>query len=184
MDAGVYLIRHKESGKCYIGQSKAIKRRWYEHKRGAENSLIAEAIKQHGIEAFDFEVLGYYEDPNERDDAEEKAISQFNAMKPNGYNSMKRKGHLTEEAIEAIRSKLKGRQKPPRTKEHIENLSRAVRGKTKQRSNEHKKKISENMKARWAYSRDEMLGTLQNETVKNKRANSLRRTYGEIPLKV
>src|SRR5699024_942578 len=54
---GIYKIKNKINGKSYIGQSKRISRRWREHKRGTEDSVISKAIKKYGEDNFIFEVI-------------------------------------------------------------------------------------------------------------------------------
>jgi len=54
---GIYKIRNKINGKSYVGQSKHISRRWREHKRGTEDSVISKAIKKYGEDNFDFKVI-------------------------------------------------------------------------------------------------------------------------------
>lgn len=61
---GIYKIQNLENGKCYIGQSVDIHRRWNDHKSSAFN-MNAECYAQHlyrsmrkyGIDKFDFSVL-------------------------------------------------------------------------------------------------------------------------------
>jgi len=59
---GVYAIVHRETGRRYIGSSKNIERRWYEHTRllgmGKHRSLhIQHAWSRYGASAFEFVVL-------------------------------------------------------------------------------------------------------------------------------
>lgn len=111
---GIYKITKKENGKCYIGQSNDILRRFQEHKTKGANSRIPidVAIQLYGAEAFDFEII------------EECAIDQLNEREeywnayyqsyPNGYNcnpggkqqsigSNNGRAKLTEEDVEIIR---------------------------------------------------------------------------------
>lgn len=82
---GIYKITNLINGKCYIGQSVHIERRWQEHKRPSATSVIATAIKEYGIENFSFEVLE--ELPTEKlDERERFYIQKYNSISPNGYN--------------------------------------------------------------------------------------------------
>lgn len=61
---GIYKITNKINGKCYIGQSNDIERRWKEHKNSFSNpnasdyeSKKSRAFRKYGIENFDFQVL-------------------------------------------------------------------------------------------------------------------------------
>lgn len=57
---GIYRIRHKETGKSYVGLSIDIYARWRQHKSFAKKgrrSAIYSAIAKYGNNAFEFEVL-------------------------------------------------------------------------------------------------------------------------------
>lgn len=81
----IYKIENKINHKIYIGQSIDPKRRWQEHCRKKENckSLIRDAIQKYGAENFEFEVLGWYEDYN---DKEKQFIAEYRCLAPYGYN--------------------------------------------------------------------------------------------------
>ena len=55
------MIRHKDSGKCYIGRSTDIRNRWNLHKRHTEQnhdrSPLHRAMRKYGYDAFDWVVL-------------------------------------------------------------------------------------------------------------------------------
>lgn len=61
---GIYKITNKINGKCYIGQSTLIEKRWSNHKTTAYNPVskayeypLYRAFRKYGIENFSFEVL-------------------------------------------------------------------------------------------------------------------------------
>lgn len=83
----IYKITNKINNKSYIGQSIDPQRRWKEHKNKNYHykSMIGEAISKYGQENFSFEVLGWYEDYNEK---EKYFIKFYNTLQPNGYNIM------------------------------------------------------------------------------------------------
>ena len=61
---GIYKIANKVNGKCYIGQSINVKRRWREHLKAYKtpdyhgyNYPLYQAIRFYGLENFSFEVL-------------------------------------------------------------------------------------------------------------------------------
>ena len=59
---GVYRIRNKVSGKCYIGSSKSIKGRWAEHRRGLRKGehhciYLQWAWNKYGKSNFVFEIV-------------------------------------------------------------------------------------------------------------------------------
>ena len=59
--SGIYLIRHKASGKSYVGRSTNIENRWDLHKRHTEQkrdrSPLHRAMRKYGYDAFDWLVL-------------------------------------------------------------------------------------------------------------------------------
>jgi group I intron endonuclease len=59
MTYGIYCIEHIESGRKYVGKSKHIERRIYEHfrKSGKSKHCFAHALRKYGEAAFRWEVL-------------------------------------------------------------------------------------------------------------------------------
>lgn len=81
---GIYKITKKSDGKCYIGQSNNIKRRFQEHIR-RKQLPIEQAIQKYGMDAFNYEILE--ECPIEKLDEREKYwIAYYNSHGKNGYN--------------------------------------------------------------------------------------------------
>lgn len=87
MKKAIYKITNITNNKCYIGQSSDPQRRWKKHlylsKSKGKKSLIQEKIKEIGKENFIFEILGWFEDYNEK---EKYYIKYYNSYYPNGYN--------------------------------------------------------------------------------------------------
>lgn len=89
MKKAIYKITNLINGKSYVGQSKDPTRRWKEHKWDAfnpnckENSAIHRAFLKYGIDNFQFTIIGWFEDYNEK---EKQYIKEFNSLYPNGYN--------------------------------------------------------------------------------------------------
>lgn len=87
----IYKITNKINNKCYIGQSNNPMERWRQHKYRAKNgqdkgkSAIHDAIREIGEENFLFEIIGWFEDYNEK---EKHYIQYYNSLVPNGYNIM------------------------------------------------------------------------------------------------
>ena len=81
----IYKITNTLNGKAYIGQSNNPKRRFTEHKKSKDLniSLIGRALAKYGEECFTFEIIGFFEDYNQK---EKDFIKQFNTLYPNGYN--------------------------------------------------------------------------------------------------
>lgn len=82
---GIYKIENLINHKIYIGQSIHIERRWCEHCRPTNHSLIAKAIKKYGKENFSFSILLECS-IDELDKWEQFYIYKFNTIVPNGYN--------------------------------------------------------------------------------------------------
>ena len=83
---GVYKITNLVNGKVYIGQSKDVEKRLYEHRICSTNVHLRRAIKQYGVDNFSFELLEELsiEHLNER---ERFWIASLKATDPNfGYN--------------------------------------------------------------------------------------------------
>lgn len=82
---GIYKITNKINGKCYIGQSIDIERRWREHKRARdENKILYKDIKRYGIKNFEFKILQECQ-IDELDELEIYYIKKFDTFN-NGYN--------------------------------------------------------------------------------------------------
>ena len=88
---GIYKITNKVNGKCYIGQSINIKRRWRQHKETYVNPAsenydypLYKAIRFYGLENFSFEVLEECQ-PEKLNEKEIYWIEVFKSY-DNGYN--------------------------------------------------------------------------------------------------
>lgn len=89
---GIYIIRNKENGKVYIGQSINIFQRWRQHKYELRHNAHHSPHFQHAYnqnpKAFEYSIL-FECDAEELDEAEEKFIKAFKSCDPNyGYNIM------------------------------------------------------------------------------------------------
>ena len=89
---GIYKIENKIDGKCYVGQSENISRRWRAHQSAAFNpnannydTILYRAIRKYGLDNFTFTVLAECE-ISQLDELEKQYIQQLNSMAPNGYN--------------------------------------------------------------------------------------------------
>ena len=85
MKKAIYKIENLINHKVYIGQSSRPEQRWKEHcgKKENYNSLIYRAIQKYGEENFSFEILGWYENYNEK---EKELIREYRSLSPYGYN--------------------------------------------------------------------------------------------------
>lgn len=147
-NAGIYCIQNKIDGKCYIGKSINIPKRWKEHRAllrngNHYNKHLQNAWDCHGEASFRFKVLEYA-NPNELADLEIAYISEYDAFGENGYNfTMGGEGGLlgmpkSEETRRKISEANKGR---PHTPEEKAQLSKALKGRGF--TEEHKKRIGE-----------------------------------------
>ena len=84
---GIYKITNKINGKCYIGQSKDIIKRWKtEYKWYHINKHLQAAFNKYGFENFDFEIIEECE-PGLLNEREQFWISIYNSFDRNfGYN--------------------------------------------------------------------------------------------------
>lgn len=116
---GIYKITNNINGKCYIGQSRDIQKRWTSHKNVPFNPNYQEydyplykAIRKYGLENFSFEVLEEcsIEELNEKEDF---WINKYNSIdSDHGYNQTLLGFHqhgikLTSEQIDLITKDLK-----------------------------------------------------------------------------
>lgn len=85
MQKAIYMITNNINHKSYIGQSNNPTRRFREHCESLENykSMISDAIHKYGRENFTFQILGWYEDYNEK---ERYFIQYYRTLAPYGYN--------------------------------------------------------------------------------------------------
>ena len=155
MKTGVYKITNLVNGKVYIGASKDIERRWWEHKKRV-NSPIHSDLETYGLDNFKFEVL--LECPEdmlaqwERDmiclyDADDPEKG-YNSPKDRSYNlklyeALKGRPHasFSEETKRKMSEAKKGRKIAPHSEEAKRKMSESHKG--HKFSEEHKRKISE-----------------------------------------
>lgn len=85
MKKAIYKITNRINNKIYIGQSLKPEERFLQHCHKRENyvSLINQAIQKYGKENFNFEILGWFEDYNQK---EIYYIECYGSRVPNGYN--------------------------------------------------------------------------------------------------
>ena len=89
----LYRWTHKTNGKIYIGiSSMPLEERVRIHLRQAKGGTygsplsLQAAIVKDGVEAFNIDVIGEYDDEKEMLLAEDRAIKEHNSMAPNGFN--------------------------------------------------------------------------------------------------
>lgn len=143
----IYIITNNINGKCYIGQTINIERRFREHKNARSKQPIHSAIRKYGHENFIFEIL--LECPRESTNFFEKAfISSYNSFGESGYNcSFGGDSSAGRVCSEDTRTKISvantGRKHPSRTQEQKENYRASKLGvKRASFSDEWKQKLS------------------------------------------
>ncbi len=86
----LYIIKNKINNKIYIGQTKlSINKRWIGHKSKANKGsklVIHSAMRLHGIENFNVELLDTAISLEEANQKEYDLINEYNSKCPNGYN--------------------------------------------------------------------------------------------------
>ncbi len=128
---GIYKITNLIDGKCYIGQSVNIKKRFRSHRSNAKsnhNEYLRKSISKYGIDNFAFEVLKECK-IEQLDDYEKKYILQFNSLVPNGYNMDKGgcvRKEIGEETIKKRRLASSGERNPNYGKPKSDSFKRIV----------------------------------------------------------
>ena len=128
--SGIYKIEDILNGKAYIGRSKNIEKRGFEHKRELKNNIhhsdkLQKAVNKYGIENFKFSIIEEA-DESEIVQLEQKYLDLYKSA-DNGYNIMKIASppHSYKEISAETRAKL------------------SAAGKGKVRSEESRKRYSE-----------------------------------------
>ena len=133
MNGKIYLVKCLPTGQNYIGQTRSsLPKRMDLHFRRAEvgdtNNLFHAAIRKYGRDAFEVEVLHYdVKTQTELDSLENACIIEFNAMRPNGLNTGRRRGSehhffgksLSPEHREKIASAKRGKRRRKATRQKI-----------------------------------------------------------------
>ena len=131
---GIYKITKKENGKCYIGQSNNIERRFREHLTKGDKSRIAvdKAIQKYGPAAFTFEILEEcsIEQLNEREsywikyyDAKNKGYNMSDGGSQQSIGSNNGRSKLTEEDVKIIRQAYADHKKQKDIYEQFKNIT-------------------------------------------------------------
>jgi group I intron endonuclease len=140
---GIYCIKNTTNGKCYVGQSVDIKRRWAAHKRLKElgRSAIVFVIKKYGVESFNFTVLE--ECPRcELNNREVHWIREMNTLTPNGYN-LNSGGNAPTFVSESTRERLsKAQQGKVHPREVVEKRRQAVLGQKRSEETRHRQSVA------------------------------------------
>lgn len=144
----IYLLTNKVNSKVYIGVTNNYTKRMREHRGTYNNYLISKAIKKHGWNNFNSQILLETEDAEfAYEVAESSFIQQYQSNNPEkGYNLTEGgQGTLgfspTLETRQRMREKKLGKKLTP---EHIQKISESALGRTF--TKETKNKISNKLK--------------------------------------
>lgn len=132
MRSGIYLVRNLYDGKEYVGSTRDLKNRWYEHRRllrsGKHNNPhLLRAWKRDGAEAFIYRIVEYCEiiDLRVREQWWAELLDTRNPQK--GYNICHPDRHtISDETRAKIGAAHKGK---PKSEAHRAAISAARKGK-------------------------------------------------------
>lgn len=115
---GIYKITNTINGKCYIGQSVNIERRWNEHRSssrlGSSSPLLYKAIRKYGLSKFIFEIVEECS-IDLLDNRETYWISKLNPEYNMTIGGVGTKGHIVSNETKQVLSN--------RSKQQWENMS-------------------------------------------------------------
>lgn len=123
--SGIYVIRHRESGKEYVGQSKNVRKRAYSHGLARDaGTYLHRAVLKHGVGAFDIRVHAVILDAVERTAREIALIAQLETFGKRGFNrTIGGEGAVgrifTDEQRRANGDRKRGHKKSDETKEKV-----------------------------------------------------------------
>jgi group I intron endonuclease len=179
MKAGIYKLINP-TGKVYIGESGNIDKRWssYACLDVKKQPKLYDSLLNYGWENHQKEKLEFIDDPEIRKQREVQYIELYDSYN-NGLNSTKKNrgpSHLSIESRNKISKvhkgrkkpmtseKLKGKSKPPRTKEHCDKISKALKG--YKQTEQHKLNKSKAMKGKSVTSKYVLQYDLQGNFIK------------------
>ena len=122
MQHHIYVIRHRASGKAYVGKTKHLQKRWKQHQKLHSKTCryLHAAMTKYGASSFDFEAV---EACDEKDAAAREIhwINQLNTLAPKGYNLTLggEGGSLHEETRARLSAALRGKPRTEATKARI-----------------------------------------------------------------
>jgi group I intron endonuclease len=156
MASGIYKIENTITGKCYVGSSVNVKKRWATHLLGLcngkhQNSKMQNSWSKHGKEAFKFTVLEFVENVADLLVREQHYIVLLNCFE-DGYNLSPIAGSAlgTKRSQEVKRKMSLAKLGKKNSKEHCTNISLSKLGNSYGQgrivSEEHKQKLSQLMK--------------------------------------
>lgn len=83
----IYRIRHRETGRSYYGMTCDVENRWKMHRtRDTEGKYLGAALRAHGADAFDWDVLELFQSRSEAARAELRVLREAEARGEPLYN--------------------------------------------------------------------------------------------------
>lgn len=121
----IYTVRNRVTGKVYVGQStQGLAHRKSEHlwrlKSGTRDHKLYQAMRKHGADAFDFEIVCHALSADYLDSLERELIASFNSYR-RGYN-MTEGGHGVSAETRAKLSKVFSGRAAPWSRDSLNRL--------------------------------------------------------------
>ena len=160
----IYCHTNRVNGKRYVGQTvHSMEKRWGHHvalakSKNRRHQAFANAIRKHGADAFDHQILEVVSTQESADSAECRWIEQLNCRVPNGYNLKPgggRRGHhdntrkLIREASLAQHQKMTAEERKIAAIPRIEGLHAWWESLSAEEYTALKRQRSEESRARW-----------------------------------
>lgn len=120
----VYIIRHKDTGRVYVGQTVRLEKRMREHMRA--DTYFGNALRKHGREAFSVMTISYPRDW--LDFWESYWIANLGSLCPRGFN-MTEGGNNAPKSEESRRRMSSAKLGKPQSEEHRRHRAEAQTGK-------------------------------------------------------
>ncbi|MBO0947258.1 GIY-YIG nuclease family protein [Fibrella forsythiae] len=112
---GIYRFTNKVNGKIYIGQAQNISIRYKSHRNSNGQGYFQKALRHHGIDSFNFEVLERVDDLSILTEREQYWLDFYRPYEPHiGYNIARVAGSCrgvkrATEQVEAHRLRMTGK---------------------------------------------------------------------------
>lgn len=190
MNSGIYIIRHRESGKAYVGRSVDIRRRWGDHRlaaeRGERKYPLYAALSKYGCEAFEWKVIAKVPE-RLHVSMEECFIKAFGTMAPNGYNVGGAAGGQPPRKLMMLMSDEAREAKLSEMKAQSSKMSRALSEKRKNPEYDawYRERQRQAALTRWARRRERLKSDPEFAEVANKKwRNRARKAQDTLKLRI
>jgi predicted GIY-YIG superfamily endonuclease/DNA-binding MarR family transcriptional regulator len=128
----VYKITNRENGKMYIGKTRNVEKRWYQHVYDSKRNptYFGRAICKYGESTFDIEEIDSHENEDVAYSLEKRWIEKLDSRNPDiGYNLAEggRGGFCGVIPINESRKKMSNSSKSRKRKPHTEEAKKKVK---------------------------------------------------------